>query len=156
MIKIFAKQLNLNKNKNGHFLYFATTTHCNFKFWKIYPPFYTHTVCLPFYSEKVVQNSAAWRRTVARVFVDWFSCTMARNHFLPSQYTVRKVLADFAVCDVWRNSKALLLSKVLSNRGKCSKILSHGAKQQRHQLNFLTVYYHDVYVQYCTVVCNPF
>ena len=41
-LRIFAKQLNLKKIKNGQFSFlwhFATTTHCKFKFWKIDPPY---------------------------------------------------------------------------------------------------------------------
>ena len=44
-LRIFAKQLNLKKIKNGHFSFFvwhfASTTYCNFKFWKIGPPYCT-------------------------------------------------------------------------------------------------------------------
>ena len=42
LLRIFAKQKNVKKIKNGHFSsfwHFATTTHCNFKFWKIDPPY---------------------------------------------------------------------------------------------------------------------
>ena len=43
MIKDFRKTIK-KKKKNGHFrfyLTFSTTTHCNFKFSKIDPPYYT-------------------------------------------------------------------------------------------------------------------
>ena len=49
-LRIFTKQLNLKKIKNGHFSFFVTfetTTHCNFKFWKIDPPYCTlYRTCL--------------------------------------------------------------------------------------------------------------
>ena len=44
LFRIFAKQKNYKKLENGQFsffLHFATTTHCNFKFWKIDPPYCT-------------------------------------------------------------------------------------------------------------------
>ena len=58
------------------------------------------------------------------------------------QFTVGKVLAVFAVrvCDWWRHCKVLCDVKFSQNSGKLSKISSHGAEPQRHQLIFLTVY----------------
>ena len=53
--------------------------------------------------------------------------------------TVRNVWADFVVRDWWRFLQSSMWRKVSSNRGNWSKILSHSAKQKRHQLNFLTV-----------------
>ena len=44
--RILAKQFNLKNSKLvsfGSFWHFATTTHCNFAFWKIDPPYYAHS-----------------------------------------------------------------------------------------------------------------
>ena len=52
---------------------------------------------------------------------------------------VIQVLVDYAVCDRRHYCKALcdvMFSQIVRN---CPKISSHRAKQQRHQLNFLTV-----------------
>ena len=52
--------------------------------------------------------------------------------------TVIKVLADFAVCDWWRYCKTLCDLKFSQIYGL--NIWLHRAKQQRHHLNFPTVY----------------
>ena len=56
------------------------------------------------------------------------------------QYTVSKVLADFAVCDWWRYCKALYDVKFRQIEGIVWKFLHiELSNTYRHQLNFLTV-----------------